>query len=82
MTINDQILSRALDAPRCVQTLGFELLSYCPKEMKICTTFIGVEAFFNPAGHIQGGFLCVMLDDLLGPALVFSLEIGKFSPTI
>jgi uncharacterized protein (TIGR00369 family) len=32
-------------------------------------SFIGKEAFLNPAGIIQGGILSAMLDDTMGPAL-------------
>ncbi|MBL4631084.1 MAG: PaaI family thioesterase [Paraglaciecola sp.] len=82
MTIFDKVVSGEYPAPECAKTLGFEVLEYSPDEMKIHVAFVGSESFTNPAGHIQGGFLCAMLDDVMGPALVFSLEVGQFAPTL
>ena len=31
------------------------------------------QEFLNPIGNVQGGFICAMLDDTLGPALVATL---------
>ena len=44
--------------------------------------FNALDAFLNPAGVVQGGFLAAMLDDTLGPALVAGLESGDFAPTL
>jgi uncharacterized protein (TIGR00369 family) len=33
-------------------------------------------------GNVQGGFICAMLDDTLGPALVATLPKDHFAPTI
>src|SRR4029434_9097045 len=43
--------------------------------------FHAAEAFLNPVGVVQGGFLSAMLDDTLGPALVATLGPGEFAPT-
>lgn len=82
MTIYEQIMAGELPWPHCAKTLGFEVLHYCPEAMTLHVGFDGAVAFTNPAGHIQGGFLCAMLDDVMGPALVFSLEEGQFAPTL
>lgn len=50
--------------------------------MTIEVGFTATEAFVNPAGDVQGGMLCAMLDDTLGPALVATLGDGEWAPTI
>ncbi|MCC5812859.1 MAG: PaaI family thioesterase [Ectothiorhodospiraceae bacterium] len=44
--------------------------------------FHGSDAFVNPAGNIQGGFLAAMLDDTMGPALAATLSAGECAPTL
>ncbi len=67
--------------PPSAITLGWELLSISPEAGTIEVAFTAGEAFVNPAGFIQGGFLAAMLDDTLGPALVAGLAPGDFAPT-
>jgi uncharacterized protein (TIGR00369 family) len=67
--------------PAAAVTLGWRLLSVSPEEGTIEVAFTASEAFLNPAGVIQGGFLAAMLDDTLGPALVAGLSPGDFAPT-
>jgi uncharacterized protein (TIGR00369 family) len=67
--------------PAAAVTLGWRLLSASPEEGTIEVAFTASEAFLNPAGVIQGGFLAAMLDDTLGPALVAGLSPGDFAPT-
>jgi uncharacterized protein (TIGR00369 family) len=67
--------------PAAAVTLGWELISICPEDGTIEVAFTASEAFLNPAGFIQGGFLAAMLDDTLGPALVAGLSPGDFAPT-
>jgi uncharacterized protein (TIGR00369 family) len=67
--------------PPAAATLGWRLVSVSPEEGTIEVEFTAAEAFLNPAGVVQGGFLAAMLDDTLGPALVASLDPGDFAPT-
>lgn len=67
--------------PGAAVTLGWELISVNPDEGTIEVAFTATEAFLNPAGVIQGGFLAAMLDDTLGPSLVAGLSPGDFAPT-
>ncbi len=67
--------------PPAAATLGWELVSISPEEGTIEVAFTATDAFVNPAGVIQGGFLAAMLDDTLGPALVAGLRPGDFAPT-
>jgi uncharacterized protein (TIGR00369 family) len=68
-------------SPPAAATLGWEVVSVNPEEGTIEVAFAATEAFLNPAGTIQGGFLAAMLDDTLGPALVAGLGPGDFAPT-
>jgi uncharacterized protein (TIGR00369 family) len=76
----DAVEGRAPRPPAAV-TLGWELVSVSPDEGTIEVAFTAGEAFLNPAGVVQGGFLAAMLDDTMGPALVCGLEPGDFAPT-
>jgi uncharacterized protein (TIGR00369 family) len=76
----DAVEGRAPLPPAAV-TLGWELVSISPEDAAIEVAFTASEAFLNPAGFIQGGFLAAMLDDTLGPALVAGLAPGDFAPT-
>lgn len=67
--------------PAAAATLGWQLVYVSPEEGTIEVAFTATEAFLNPAGFIQGGFLAAMLDDTLGPALVAGLGPGDFAPT-
>jgi uncharacterized protein (TIGR00369 family) len=67
--------------PGAAVTLGWELISVNPDDGTIEVAFTATEAFLNPAGAVQGGFLAAMLDDTLGPALVAGLDPGDFAPT-
>jgi uncharacterized protein (TIGR00369 family) len=67
--------------PAAAATLGWELISVSPEDGTIEVAFDASEAFLNPAGSIQGGFLAAMLDDTMGPALVAGLDPGDFAPT-
>jgi uncharacterized protein (TIGR00369 family) len=67
--------------PAAAVTLGWELVAVNPDEGTIEVAFAATDAFLNPAGVVQGGFLAAMLDDTLGPALVAGLDPGDFAPT-
>ncbi len=58
-----------------------ELINADPEAGTIEIAFHATEAFLNPAGVVQGGFLAAMLDDTLGPALVATLGQGEWAPT-
>jgi uncharacterized protein (TIGR00369 family) len=69
-------------APPAAVTLGWELVAVDPEAGTIEVAFAATEAFLNPMGNVQGGFLAAMLDDTLGPALVATLEPDRFAPTL
>jgi uncharacterized protein (TIGR00369 family) len=68
--------------PPAASTLGFKLLDIDADKGTIRVQFEGKQEFLNPIGNVQGGFICAMLDDTLGPALVATLPKDHFAPTI
>jgi uncharacterized protein (TIGR00369 family) len=77
----DSIEGRA-PMPAAAELLGWSLHSIDPGAGTIVVRFNAREAFTNPMGHIQGGFVAAMLDDTMGPALVATLPPGQFAPTL
>ena len=77
-----QIHDGKMPPPACAQTLGIRIVKVDPETGTLEAEFEGKEAFLNPAGNIQGGFLAAMLDDTMGPALSATLAAGEFSPTL
>ena len=65
----DSIFKR-LPAPPAAETLGWELIREDPAAGTVEIAFHPGEAFLNPHGTVQGGFVAAMLDDTMGPALV------------
>jgi len=68
--------------PPVAQLLGFDLHAVDPDAMTIEVGFTARPEFTNPVGDVQGGMLCAMLDDTLGPALVATLGEGEWAPTL
>lgn len=63
------------------------LLNWTVREAQIGTgravsEFEVSDAFVNPIGGVQGGFLTAMLDDSMGTALVTVLEADEVAPTL
>lgn len=77
----DFVAGRAAPPP-CARTLGWDLVAVDPEAGTIEVAFDAPEAFTNPMGVVQGGFLAAMLDDTLGPALVATLPPEQFAPTL
>ena len=68
--------------PRAAATLGAKFQTVDTEVGKVTVEFEATDAFTNPVGNIQGGFLAAMLDDTMGPALVCTLNEGEFAPTL
>jgi uncharacterized protein (TIGR00369 family) len=75
------VMAGRVEPPPAATTLGWELVAVDPDAGTIEVAFHAAEAFLNPVGVVQGGFLAAMLDDTLGPALVATLGPGEFAPT-
>ncbi|MDP8984509.1 MAG: PaaI family thioesterase [Pseudomonadota bacterium] len=50
--------------------LGWRLVSWNAESKIIRAEFLTQPEFLNPAGYVQGGILCAMLDDVMGSAFV------------
>lgn len=71
-----------LPAPPAAKLLGWTALEAEPGSGRIRVRFEATEAFTNPLGNVQGGFLAAMLDDTLGPACATASEAQEFGHTI
>ena len=66
----------------CAKLIGRTVLEAEPDSGRITVRFDAPESMTNPAGQIQGGFVAVMLDETMGPALGTTFETGEFGPTL
>lgn len=71
-----------LPPPECSKTLGMTMGDIDADAGAISATFEATEAFTNPAGLVQGGFLAAMLDDTLGPCVMAGLDADQIAPTL
>jgi uncharacterized protein (TIGR00369 family) len=66
--------------PPCGELLGWQALELEPGRVRV--RYTARQAFCNPQGTIQGGFVAAMLDDAMGPALYTLLDETQFAPTL
>jgi uncharacterized protein (TIGR00369 family) len=72
----------ARNRPPGTETLGFAMLRVDQAKMEIEASFQGRAEFTNPAGQVQGGFLCAMLDETMSIAGVVASGMSAFLPTL
>ena len=77
----DSIFKR-MPAPPAAETLGWELIREDPEAGTVEIAFHPGQAFLNPHGTVQGGFVAAMLDDTMGPALVSKTDGACMPATI
>jgi uncharacterized protein (TIGR00369 family) len=77
-----KIIDGKIPPPPCAKMLGLSFVEIDGERGTVETSFDAVDAFLNPAGNVQGGFLAAMLDDTMGTALSATLDTGQFAPTI
>jgi len=68
--------------PACARHLGFELIDFSVGEGWAEVAFHPRAEFANPAGAVQGGFVCAMLDDAMSVAASISQRFGVIVPTL
>ena len=68
--------------PPCARHLGFELLDYSIEGGWAEVAFAPRPEFANPAGSVQGGFVCAMLDDTMSFAATLSRRFEAIVPTL
>jgi uncharacterized protein (TIGR00369 family) len=62
--------------------LGWKTLEYDSEKGFIRGEMLAREEFLNPAGVLQGGMMCAMLDNAAGLAVMCALEPGQMAPTM
>lgn len=67
-------------APPITTTLGATFVSLNDDALE--AEYIGTPAFLNPAGQVQGGVLCAMLDDLTATLVTSTLAEGEHCATL
>lgn len=80
----DDFMAHTVDSicySRASQLLGMSVTSLDCDKGVLEAEFVANSEFTNRAGHIQGGILSAMLDDLMGYALGITLPSGYFAPT-
>ena len=80
----DRLLQRLPGArgelPPITTTLGGRIVSLDGGEL-ICE-YVGAPAFANPAGQVQGGMLCAMLDDVTALLVTSTLVDAEHCATL
>lgn len=62
--------------------LGWKTLQYDSEKGFIRGEMMAREEFLNPAGVLQGGMMCAMLDNAAGLAVLCTLGPGQVAPTL
>ena len=68
--------------PPCARHLGFELVDFSVDDGWAEVAFHPRPEFANPAGTVQGGFVCAMLDDVMSVAASISRRLEVIVPTL
>ena len=68
--------------PACARHLGFELIDFSVDGGWAEVAFHPRAEFANPAGAVQGGFVCAMLDDAMSVAASISQRLTVIVPTL
>lgn len=82
---DEAILARfqaAKTIPKGSQLVGFRLLKVVQAERTVEVAFDATEQFCNPMRQIQGGYLCVMLDECMSVACMVSSGMTSVAPTL
>jgi uncharacterized protein (TIGR00369 family) len=82
---DDQIRALLRDPakhPACARHLGFELVDFSVEGGWAEVAFAPRPEFANPAGAVQGGFVCAMLDDTMSVAASISKRLEAMVPTL
>jgi uncharacterized protein (TIGR00369 family) len=68
--------------PPSARHLGFELIDFSVENGWAEVAFTPRPEFANPAGSVQGGFVCAMLDDAMSVAASISRRFAVIVPTL
>lgn len=82
---DEDVLARFAQAkrpPPCSRTLGLELLAVDQAAQEVRLAFTALEAWTNPMGGVQGGFVCAMLDEAMAVAGIVASGLTAVVPTL
>ena len=86
VTLTDEaVLARfqaAKNPPRGSQLVGFRMVSVEQATRTVEVAFEASEQFCNPMRQIQGGYLCVMLDECMSVACMVASGMTSVAPTL
>lgn len=77
-----RLLADPAKHPPCARHLGFELVDFSVEDGWAEVAFHPRPEFANPAGAVQGGFVCAMLDDAMSVAASISRRFAVIVPTL
>jgi uncharacterized protein (TIGR00369 family) len=86
-TLTDEaILKRFTDSrtmPGSSRTLGFRLIAVSQADRRVEVAFEpSVDLVGNPMGHVQGGYVCAMLDECMSVAGLITSGMTCVVPTL
>lgn len=85
-TVSDaELLARfqgSRSRPKGSELVGFRMLALNQAERWVEVAFEAKDDFCNPMGQIQGGYLCVMLDEVMSVAGVVASGMTHVMPTL
>ena len=86
VTLTDEaILARfqaAKNPPKGSQLVGFRMTAVDQASRTVEVAFEASEQFCNPMRQIQGGYLCVMLDECMSVACMVASGMTSVAPTL
>ena len=86
VTLTDEaILARfqaAKNPPKRSQLVGFRMTAVDQASRTVEVAFEASEQFCNPMRQIQGGYLCVMLDECMSVACMVASGMTSVAPTL
>lgn len=68
--------------PPITTTLGGQIQTVDLEAGTLESTYLATPAFLNPAGQVQGGMLCAMLDDVTAFLVTATLADREFCATL
>lgn len=82
MNYVSKVMAGEISPPNIASALGAVIRKLDINAQIIEIDYTGVEAFFNPAGQIQGGMLSAMLDDVTAMLVSALVSEGQHCATL
>ncbi len=74
--------NRSKKRPPCTETLGMKLTRVDQAKREIALEFDAAQAFANPTGAIQGGFIAAMMDEAMSTCAIIASNVTMNAPTL